>query len=78
MMDKGALDWWSGWWRHGQLAGPWQGMSWLPSSHYGQKGQRRIEESSEEIARVRLETLAPETLNQGKREELGVGGILMD
>lgn len=49
-------------------------MSWFPSSHDGQKGQRRTDENSEKIARVSVKTSVPEALNQSKYEELGVGG----
>lgn len=38
-------------------------VSWLPSSHDGREGQRRIYEKT---ARVSFEALNPEALNQGK------------
>lgn len=44
----------------------------------GQKEQKRVYENSEEATRLSLETLAPEPLNQGKDEELGVGEILIE
>lgn len=53
-------------------------MDEAPWTDGGQKEQKRIYENAEEAARVSLETLAPEPLNQGKDEESGVGEILIE